>query len=76
MIIRKECIGLKFKKKSPYNAEVFNVTITDEPENFALYKVLELDVFEHNIPPIANVETETVEEVKPKKKKKDLDGIN
>jgi len=71
MIIRKECLGLKFKKKSPFNAEVFNVTITDEPENFALYKVLELDVFEHNIPPIASVETETVEEVKPKKKKKD-----
>jgi hypothetical protein len=75
MIIRKECLGLKFKKKSPYNAEVFNVTITDEPENFQLYKILDLDVFEKNIPPIAKVETESTED-KPKKKKKDLDGIN
>jgi len=65
MIIRKECLGLKFKKKSPFNAEVFNVTITDEPENFALYKVLELDVFEHNIPPIAEVvETDSITVVK------------
>ena len=73
MIIRKECLGMTFKKKSPYNAEVFNVTITDNPENFSLYKILELDVFEKNIPPIAEVE---VSEEKPKKKKKDLDGIN
>lgn len=66
MIIRKECIGLKFRKKSPYNAEVFSGTITDNPENFALYKVLQLDVFEKDIPPPAEV----VEE-KPKKEKKE-----
>ncbi len=72
-MIRKECLGTSFRKKSPYNAEVFSGTITEDPENFALYKVLGLDVFEKNIPPVAEVES--VEE-KPKKKKKDLDGIN
>lgn len=66
MMIRKECIGLKISKKSPYNAEVFNVTIKDDPEEFALYKVLELDVFVKFDIPIAEVKLE-----KPKKKKDD-----
>jgi hypothetical protein len=47
--------------------------ITDNPENFALYKVLQLDVFETDIPPIAKVEVESVED-KPKSKKKKVDG--
>lgn len=66
MIIRKECLGITIKRKSPFNSEVFTVTINEDPENFALYKVLQLDVFEKNIPPVAEV----VEE-KPKKKKRD-----
>lgn len=56
---------MKITKKSPYNAEVFTVIISNDAEQFALYKVLQLDVFETNIPPMAEV----VED-KPKKKKK------
>lgn len=67
MILRKECIGLAYSKKSPYNDCQFSGVITDNPENFALYKVLELDVFEKNIPPKADVKVEE----KPKKKKED-----
>lgn len=66
MIIRKECLGLAYSKKSPHNGCHFSGVITNDPENFALYKVLQLDVFEKNIPPVAEV----VEE-KPKKKKRD-----
>jgi len=77
MMIRKECLGTKITKKSPYNAEVFTVVISNDPENFELYRVLQLDVFETNIPAKADViESETVEvgiieALKPKKKKKD-----
>lgn len=67
MMIRKECLGLKVVKKSPFNAEVFNLVITNDPENFQLYKVLQLDVFEKDIPQLAEVD-EVIE--KPKKKKK------
>ena len=66
MIIRKECLGLAYSKKSPWNSCYFSGVITDNPEDFELYKVLQLDVFEKNIPPVAEV----VEE-KPKKKKRD-----
>ena len=55
MMIRKECLGVSFSKKSPHNGCHFSGVITDNPENFALYKVLQLDVFETDIPPIANV---------------------
>lgn len=67
MIIRKECIGLKYSKKSPFNSCHFSGIITEDPENFELYKVLQLDVFEKNIPPKAEVKLEE----KPKKKKED-----
>lgn len=67
MIIRKECIGLKYSAKSPFNACHFSGTIDDNPENFALYKILGLDVFEKNIPPKAEVKLEE----QPKKKKED-----
>lgn len=66
MIIRKECIGQGYSKKSPYNDCHFKGVITDNPENFALYKVLQLDVFEKDIPPPAEIEngnTLTVEQV-------------
>jgi hypothetical protein len=79
MMIRKECLGVSFSKKSPHNGCHFTGVITDNPENFALYKVLQLDVFETDIPPIANVElteekvvevlTEMWTKEKPKKKK-------
>jgi hypothetical protein len=80
MMIRKECLGVSFSKKSPHNGCHFSGVITDNPENFALYKVLQLDVFESNIPPMANVELTTeqfvdsyieeLESKKPKSKKK------
>ncbi len=66
MMIKKEWLGVTIKRKSPFNSEVFTVTITDDPEQFRLYKVLGLDVFEENVPSPAEI----VEE-KPKKKKKD-----
>lgn len=56
MIIRKECLGLAYSKKSPHNGCHFSGVITNDPENFALYKVLQLDVFEKNIPPVAEIE--------------------
>lgn len=65
MMIRKECLGLSFSKKSPHNSCHFSGVITDNPENFALYKVLELDVFEKDIPAPAEILEE-----KPKKKKR------
>lgn len=65
MIIRKECIGLKYSTKSPFNDCHFSGTINEDPENFELYKILQLDVFEKNIPPKAEVKVEE----KPKKKK-------
>lgn len=55
MMIRKECLGTSFSKKSPHNGCHFSGVITDNPENFALYKVLQLDVFESNIPPAAEI---------------------
>lgn len=67
MMIRKECLGQHFSKKSPHNANHFSGVITDNPEDFALYVALQLDVFEKDLPPIAEV-SEVVEE-KPKKKK-------
>jgi hypothetical protein len=80
MMIRKECLGVSFSKKSPHNGCHFTGVITDNPENFALYKVLQLDVFESNIPPMATVWlteekttevlTEIWEKQKPKSKKK------
>lgn len=79
MMIRKECLGQHFSKKSPHNANHFSGVITDNPEDFALYVALQLDVFEKDLPPIAEVLTqEKVVEVltemwtkdKPKKKKK------
>jgi len=80
MMIRKECLGVSFSKKSPHNGCHFSGVITDNPENFALYKVLQLDVFESDIPPMANVELTTeqfvdsyieeLESKKPKSKKK------
>jgi len=76
MIIRKECLGVSFSKKSPHNGCHFSGVITDNPENFALYKVLQLDVFESDIPPIAKVEVESVEDKPKSKKKKDLDVID
>lgn len=66
MMIKKEWLGVTIKKKSPHNKETFTLTISNDPENFALYKALQLDVFEKNIPPVADVEE------KPKKKKKDV----
>lgn len=71
MMIRKECIGTTFRKKSPHNAEVFTGTIKDDPEEFRLYRILELDVFEKFEIPSAEV-TENISEDKPKKKKKDV----
>lgn len=65
MMIRKECLGTHFSKKSPHNANHFSGVITDNPEDFALYVALQLDVFEKDLPPIAEVT-----EDKPKKKKK------
>jgi len=90
MMIRKECLGVSFSKKSPHNGCHFSGVITDNPENFALYKVLQLDVFETDIPPIANVETSIPSAPEPpsimvkpegkkpypKKNKKDLDVID
>lgn len=46
---------MSFSKKSPHNGCHFSGVITDNPENFALYKVLQLDVFETDIPPMAVV---------------------
>ena len=66
MMIRKECLGIGYNKTTK-NGCNFKGVITDDPENFALYKVLELDVFERNLPPVVSVE---VSEDKPKKKKK------
>lgn len=63
-MIRKECIGLVYSKKAK-NGCHFTGTVNTDPENFALYKALELDVFEKDIPAHAEI----VEE-KPKKKKK------
>lgn len=72
MKIRKECLGQKYSTKSPFNACHFSGIISDDPENFALYKVLQLDVFEKNIPPMADILLEEIIEAgKPKKKKKD-----
>jgi hypothetical protein len=77
MIIRKECLGITIKRKSPFNSEVFTVTINEDPENFALYKVLQLDVFEKNIPPVAEVEEPGIlEALKSKKKKRDTSEGN
>jgi hypothetical protein len=76
MMIRKECLGLSITAKSPHNACTFNLVISDNPENFALYKVLQLDVFETDIPPAAKVEVESVEDKPKSKKKKDLDVID
>lgn len=59
---------MAYSKKSPHNNCRFSGVVTDDPENFALYKAIELDVFEKNIPPIAEV-TEDIED-KPKKKKR------
>ena len=84
-MIRKECLGVSFSKKSPHNGCHFSGVITDNPENFALYKVLQLDVFEKDIPPAAEIvvtpemikDFEALETSKPKsKKKKDLDVID
>jgi hypothetical protein len=72
MMIRKECLGVSFSKKSPHNGCHFSGVITDNPENFALYKVLQLDVFESDIPPAAEI----VEDKPKSKKKKDLDVID
>lgn len=58
MMIRKECIGTTFRKKSPYNAEVFTGTIKDDPSEFQLYRILQLDVFEKFEIPSAEVKTE------------------
>ena len=71
MIIRKECIGQVIKKKSPYNSEVFTLTIVNDPEQFRLYQILGLDVFEREVPELAEVK-----EVKKKKKSKDLDDTS
>lgn len=77
MIIRKECLGLAYSKKSPHNGCHFSGVITDDPENFALYKVLQLDVFEKNIPPVAEVEEPGIlEALKSKKKKRDTSEGN
>jgi hypothetical protein len=65
MMIRKECLGQKYSKKSPHNGCHFSGFIVDDPAQFALYKVLQLDVFEKDIPAPAEI----IEE-KPKKKKK------
>lgn len=78
MMIRKECLGLVIRKKSPFNSEVFTLTIANDPAQFNLYKILGLDVFEKDIPPIAIVthnddhtkEVEFLKDIKPKKKKK------
>lgn len=80
MMIRKECLGQHFSKKSPHNANHFSGVITDNPEDFALYVALQLDVFEKDLPPIAEVnESEGIlESLKPKKKdgKHRTDKIN
>jgi hypothetical protein len=70
MIIRKECLGLVYNKTTS-NGCNFKGVVNDNPDNFELYKILDLDVFEKNIPPKAEVKI--AEEIKPKKKKKDLD---
>jgi len=62
MMIRKECLGMHFSKKSPHNANHFSGVITDNPEDFALYVALQLDVFEKDLPPIAEV-SESIEMV-------------
>ena len=67
MMIKKECIGQVFFKKAK-NGCHFTGTISENPENFELYKILELDVFEAHVPPKAEI-IESEEEVKPKKKK-------
>ncbi len=73
MIVRKECIGLKINAKSPHNDCHFSLTISNDAENFELYKALQLDVFEKDIPPMVEVVDESIEiateELKPKKKK-------
>lgn len=70
MMIRKECLGIGYNKTTK-NGCNFKGVVTDDPENFALYKVLELDVFERNLPPVAEVLEE-----KPKKKKRDTSEGN
>lgn len=71
---------MPFSKKSPHNANHFSGVITDNPEDFALYVALQLDVFEKDLPPIAEVSEltadqfvdsfiEDLEALKPKKKK-------
>lgn len=65
-MIRKECLGLVYNVTTK-NGCNFRGSVTDEPENFALYKAIGLDVFEKNLPPVVSVE---VSEDKPKKKKK------
>ena len=50
--------------KSPFNECHFSGTVVDDPNEFALYKVLGMDVFEKDIPPVVELEE------KPKKKKK------
>jgi len=75
MMIRKECLGQHFSKKSPHNANHFSGVITDNPEDFALYVALQLDVFEKDLPPIAEV-SEVVEDKPKKKKKNDSNEIN
>lgn len=53
---------MHFSKKSPHNANHFSGVITDNPEDFALYVALQLDVFEKDLPPIAEV-SESIEMV-------------
>ena len=45
--IKFECIGLAFKKKAP-NGMLMTGIIVDDPAQFKLYKLLELDVFDNS----------------------------
>ena len=64
--IKFECIGLAFQKKAP-NGMLMTGIVVDDPAQFKLYKLLELDVFDNSS--ISN-KIANVSEVIPVEKKK------
>jgi len=64
--IKFECIGLAFQKKAP-NGMLMTGIIVDDPAQFKLYKLLELDVFDNSS---MNNKIADVSEVIPVEKKK------
>lgn len=64
--IKFECIGLAFQKKAP-NGMLMTGIVVDDPAQFNLYKLLELDVFDNSV---SSNKIANVTEVIPVEKKK------